>query len=166
MKKYNILFADLDGTLINPISKNTFPQGIWDMALNFDAFDAIKKMNPDYVFIVTNQGGIPKFVSECAFETKLNYVKASLQSYCNIKTIDAMYCVSDNKDNIYRKPNIGMLDHLVKFYELTNKEDMLMIGDASGNPGNFSDSDKMAAENFGIEYKDINEFINEYSKQN
>lgn len=44
MKQYEVIFADLDGTLINTISGETFPKGIWDMKLNFDALDAIKKL--------------------------------------------------------------------------------------------------------------------------
>ena len=31
MKKYDIIFSDLDGTLIKNISGETFPKGIWDM---------------------------------------------------------------------------------------------------------------------------------------
>jgi hypothetical protein len=33
-----------------------------------------------------------------------------------------------------------------------------MIGDASGKEGQFSDSDKKTAENFGIDYLDIEDF--------
>lgn len=36
-----------------------------------------------------------------------------------------------------------------------------MIGDASGKEGSFSDSDKKTAENFGIDYMDVQDFINE-----
>lgn len=39
------------------------------------------------------------------------------------------------------------------------KEMCLMIGDASGLPGQFSDSDKKCAENFGIDYMDVNDFL-------
>mgnify|MGYP002859771067 CR=1 FL=1 len=60
MKKYKVLFSDLDGTLIDTLSGETFPKGIWDMKLKFDVIEAIKKLDPDYVFIVTNQGGIEK----------------------------------------------------------------------------------------------------------
>ena len=35
-----------------------------------------------------------------------------------------------------------------------------MIGDDSGKPGDFSDSDKKCAENFGIDYIDVEDFIN------
>ncbi len=58
MKNYKILFADLDGTLIKTKSRETFPKGIWDMEFRFEVLDAIKKMQPDYILIVSNQGGI------------------------------------------------------------------------------------------------------------
>ena len=35
-----------------------------------------------------------------------------------------------------------------------------MIGDASGKEGQFSDSDKKTAENFGIDYMDVDDFVN------
>lgn len=44
------------------------------------------------------------------------------------------------------------------------KEDCLMIGDASGLEGQFSDSDKKTAENFGIYYMDVHEFVETYNK--
>ena len=40
--------------------------------------------------------------------------------------------------------------------------DILMIGDASGKPGDFNDSDKMTAINAGIKYLDVETFINLY----
>ena len=33
MKEYKVIFADLDGTLIETISGETFHKGIWDMKL-------------------------------------------------------------------------------------------------------------------------------------
>lgn len=35
----------------------------------------------------------------------------------------------------------------------------LMVGDASGLPGQFSDSDKVCAENAGIDYMDVTRFV-------
>lgn len=40
MKEYKVIFADLDGTLIETISGETFPKGIWDMRIRFDVLDA------------------------------------------------------------------------------------------------------------------------------
>ena len=57
-RRYKVLFCDLDGTLIEALSGRIFPQGIWDMRFRFDVLDAIKRLSPEYVFLVTNQGGI------------------------------------------------------------------------------------------------------------
>lgn len=43
MKKYKVLFCDLDDTLIETLSGKTFPKGIWDMKIKFDVLDAIIK---------------------------------------------------------------------------------------------------------------------------
>ena len=39
-----------------------------------------------------------------------------------------------------------------------------MIGDASGKPNQFSDSDKKTAENFGCDYMDVEDFVNSNPK--
>jgi hypothetical protein len=44
-----------------------------------------------------------------------------------------------------------------------NSSSCLMVGDASGLEGQFSDSDKMCAFNAGISYMDVSEFISKYS---
>lgn len=169
MKKYKVLFCDLDGTLIDTLSGETFPKGIWDMKLKFDVLDAIKKFSPQCVFIVSNQGGIEKgFVDRRNFEFKMEYIIRSVKEYINVFT-EYSYCDSNDKDSHYRKPNTGMLESLLykcqtKWFkcEGINKEDCLMIGDASGLEGQFSDSDKKTAENFGIDYMDVNEFVKVY----
>lgn len=58
-----------------------------------------------------------------------------------------------------------MLENMLKeFCENTgleiSKEECLMIGDASGLEGQFSDSDLKTAENFGCDYLDVTEFTN------
>ena len=40
-----------------------------------------------------------------------------------------------------------------------------MIGDASGKPGQWSDTDKKTAENFGIDYLDVEDFVKEMSNE-
>lgn len=74
MKQYDIIFADLDGTLIETISGSVFPKGIWDMKFRFNVLDAIKKLNPKYILIVSNQGGIESgFVDAPSFRRKSIY---------------------------------------------------------------------------------------------
>ena len=161
MKQYKLLFADLDGTLIEPITLKTFPQGIWDMKIKFDVLDKIKELNPDVLFIITNQGGIESgFVNQILWEQKIKYICAAISEYCKIDVHYEM-CPSNNKQDKDRKPNIGMVNKCIeKYSEFKNLDDALMIGDASGKPGQFSDSDLKCAENAKIDYMDVEDFIN------
>ena len=172
MKKYKVIFADLDGTLIDTISGETFPKGIWDMKIKFDVLDKIKEIRPFVLLIVTNQGGIEKgFVDRRNFEFKMEYLRRSISEYAHV-FVEYSYCDSNDKSNGYRKPNTGMLDSLLNKFrkkfalmhtysdsEPILNEDCLMIGDASGKEGQFSDSDLRTAENFGIDYIDVNDFV-------
>ena len=164
MKHYKVLFADLDGTLIETINGETFPKGIWDMQIKFDVLNAIKELNPEYILIVSNQGGIESgFVDAQNFRAKSEYVARAVGEYCNCKCY-AMYCETNDKLDPYRKPNTGMLERLMESYIGDDfdyiKPKSLMIGDASGKEGQFLDSDKKTAENFGIDYMDVNDFVN------
>lgn len=159
-----VLFADLDGTLIDTISGNTFPKGIWDMQFKWDVIQAIKDYGFEILLIVSNQGGIEKgFVNERHFtKGKMNYIQFALMEYLGIP-VEYDYCKSNDKNNPFRKPSTGMLEHicsknLPKHNIISFKDEMLMIGDASGKEGQFSDSDKKTAENFGIDYLDIKDF--------
>lgn len=164
MKEYKVIFCDLDGTLIETISGETFPKGIWDMRIKFDVLDAIKNLNPEYILIVSNQGGIESgFVDDDNFCAKFEYVTGAIKEYCNCKCY-GMYCVSNDTSNQYRKPNTMMLEVLLEKYVGDDlgyiKSVSLMIGDASGKEGHFSDSDKKTAEKSGIDYMDVNDFVN------
>ena len=164
LKTKKVIFCDLDGTLIETISGETFPKGIWDMRIKFDVLDAIKKLNPEYLLIVSNQGGIEKgFVDTYDFCVKLEYVVRAIKKYCDCECY-AKYCEYNDKLSYYRKPNTGMLESLLERYVGDDfdyiKQKSLMIGDASGKEGQFSDSDKKTAENFGIDYMDVEDFLN------
>ena len=143
MKKYEIIFADLDGTLIDTISGKTFPKGIWDMKIKFDVLDKIKELKPKYLLIATNQGGIEKgFVDEFKFRHKLKYICSVIKEYCECEEVFSCYCTSNDKTNPNRKPNTGMLEYLTGTFvwgDLDHiKSNSLMIGDASGKEGQFS----------------------------
>lgn len=162
-KEYLYLFADLDGTLIETLSGEIFPKGIWDMKFRFDVLDAIKRMNPEMILIASNQGGIELgYVSEEEFNTKMEYICKSIEDYCAIPCFGA-YCDSNDPKCFNRKPNVGMIQTLAAVYIEAALEniaaDSLMIGDASGKEGQFSASDKNTAKNCGMEYMDVQDFI-------
>ena len=116
LQNKKVIFCDLDGTLIETISGETFPKGVWDMRIKFDVLDAIKKLNPEYIFIMSNQGGIESgFVDEYDFKNKIGYIACAIREYCDCKCY-YMYCETNDKSDPYRKPNTGMLEILVKSY--------------------------------------------------
>lgn len=165
MKKPKVIFCDLDGTLIQTRSGKRFAQGMWDMELKLDVLRKIKEIEPEYFFIVTNQGGIGQFFTEKDFETKLNYIEIAIRDYIKhkeLKSIDSIYCPTMDKNDNFRKPNPGMLSYFVKQYDLLSKykkSEMMMIGDASGKEGQFSDTDYQTALRYGIQYLDVGDLL-------
>lgn len=167
-----VLFIDLDDTLIKTISGKTFPEDISDFRIQLPVLDKIAEKFPklEYFFIVTNQGGVGKYFTEDDIATKVY----SISEFCSNYLIDRvekggylkhnyLYCDSTDSKNPMRKPNTGMLDWLYSYYNLHHHFDhsqMIMIGDASGKEGDFSDSDKKCAENFDIDYLDVRDFLN------
>lgn len=138
------------------------------MQIKFDVLDKIRELKPEYLLIVTNQGGIEKgFIDEWRFGQKLGYICSSIEEYCGCEKVFSCYCPSNNKTDPNRKPNTGMLENLIKTFVEPFvrhnfdyiKSKSLMIGDASGKEGQFSDRDKKCAENFGIDYLDVNDFV-------
>lgn len=174
LNEKKILFADLDGTLIQTASGKTFAEDCTDFRIRKDVLDKIRRMDGlSFIQIVTNQGGIPQFIKKRDFEAKIWGIAQFIRAYVNEDIffedrveVGFSYCDSMEKDNPHRKPNTGMLDSFIdenlRFANksLKDKANMLMIGDASGKDGQFSDSDKKCAENFGIDYLDVEDFLN------
>lgn len=156
-----ILFADLDGTIIKTKSGNTFSQDPNDWELIPGIREAIMNYLPDVFHIVSNQGGIALGkVRRDDFDRKLINVFNTLNLPHNIKT-SSDYCASLSKNDPRRKPNPGMILDFLKHHP--GNHECLMIGDASGKPGQFSDSDLVAAKNAGINYLDISDFLRRYN---
>jgi DNA 3'-phosphatase len=166
-----VLFADLDGTLIQTASGKTFAEDCTDFRIRKDVLDKIKCMDEMvFICIVTNQGGIPKYTPKHDFEAKLSAIIQFITNYCNDNAegcieVFARYCISEDNTNPSRKPNTGMLESIMNDElrwadkPFKDKANMLMIGDASGKDGQFSDSDKVCAERFGIDYLDVEDFL-------
>ena len=168
MKKYKYLFCDLDGTLIKTASGKTFAEDATDFRIRKDVLDKIKELHQkndlEFIAIVTNQGGIPQYISERDFAAKLKAIVTFIE-YITSTLVMSYYCASLEPSDENRKPNVGMLVKAARDFEKFlgqskfDKEKALMIGDASGKPGQFSDSDKKTAENFGIDYMDVEDFV-------
>ena len=179
MTRKKIIFIDLDGTLIETITGETFPKGVWDMKILWNVWQSlkryVKKNKTEWVFIITNQGGIETgHVDITNWLRKFKYIQSALKEFLNCDDdlgIDVMgaFCPVNDKGQPSRKPNTGMLRYLLStiddrwddFNSIHHipKSLMVMIGDASGKPGDFSNSDKKTAENFGINYMDVDELI-------
>ena len=161
-----VLFIDLDGTLIKTISGKTFPEDISDFRIQLPVLNKIIEKLPNLkkFFIVTNQGGLKSDFAKHDFRAKLYAIEDICCDYLNNRFgdsvgSDSQYCPSMKKTDPYRKPNTAMLEGLYGRWEVESKEECIMIGDASGKPGDFSDSDKKCAENFGIDYIDVRDFL-------
>lgn len=144
----------MDGTLIKTISGKTFPEDITDFRIQLPVLNKVIEKFPNlgYFFIVTNQGGIGKFITEDDFKTKISSICMLCGYYLGDRYNQRIikdnwdYCNSMDKADPRRKPNTGMLENFYKYACVKNKAEYIMIGDASGKPGDFSDSDKKCAE--------------------
>ena len=173
LSKKRVVFMDLDDTLIKTASGKTFPRSVADFTIRLDVLKKLRELDLALIMIVTNQGGIPKFCKEWEFKAKIKAVTAFVNAYVGTIT-QYRYCTSLDKSDPKRKPNTGMLDDLLvnanghrKSFGLRPYEkcEMFYIGDASGIHNDvrddYSDDDRRCAENFGIEYVDVEEFVGE-----
>lgn len=167
LNKKKVLFCDLDGTLIETMTGGVFPKGVWDVKLKLDVWEQIKKKLPNvrYIFIVSNQGGIEKgSVNEDSFRNKLRWVCSAMKDYFSktVIKVEGVFCPTNDSLDEWRKPNIGMYQYMTEVYlagKNVSKDDMIMLGDASGKPGQFSDSDRISAVKFKIDYTDVEDFL-------
>lgn len=178
IKNKGILLFDFDGTLVETASGKTFATDLTDMRIKTDVINKILDVMQDNgvkVFaIVSNQGGVGLgYVAALDIEAKIEYVLRCVHDMAVKRGIrgvlyEKRLCYSYNKQDPMRKPNAGMIDDIlmkckdiimpgINFSQL--KECSLMVGDASGLPGQFSDSDKVCAENAGIDYMDVIQFL-------
>ena len=157
-----VLLCDLDGTLIETKSGKTFPVDENDWKFKEWIKEAIQEYNPKYIFIISNQGGIVNgFVDEIRFRAKLDTIMDEIRTWGNF-IVGGTYCKSNEPDDEFRKPNTGMVDYFRHDYYFGydfSPRQALMIGDASGLEGQFSDSDARCAHNAGIRYVDVQHFI-------
>ena len=127
---------DYDWTIVNPKDGKTFPTNIDDWQWLYpDVPNKIKKYYEDGYMIVifTNQSKTWK-------HEQIKLV---------IKTLEIPIFIVIATDKINYKPNLNLFTTFIKNNKI-DKDKSFFIGDALGRKTDFSDSDKIFAENIGI----------------
>lgn len=153
----DIIFLDLDGTLIKTISGETFPKDYNDWKINTPVINFIEKYkkgltNPLFI-LVTNQLGIDRgHVKENLFRDKVSRIEDKLHfNFDDIFIADTIY-------SGFRKPRVTGIQKHLKDLGIQPSDKSCMIGDAGGRKDShgkkidFSDSDLKFAENLGIHF--------------
>jgi len=127
---------DYDWTLVKPKNGKTFPSNIDDWQWLFPNIpEKIKKYYEDGYMIVifTNQ-------SKSWKHHQIQFVA---------KTLNIPIFIVIATDKADYKPNTILFDTLLG-NNIVNKDEAFFVGDALGRKSDFSDSDKVFAENIGI----------------
>jgi bifunctional polynucleotide phosphatase/kinase len=127
---------DFDWTLVNPKNGKTFPKDIDDWQWLYDSIPTkIKEYydNNHMIVIFTNQS------KDWKVDQILNVAQ--------VLDIPLFVVIARDK-NLY-KPNIELFNKFIKKHSI-DLDNSFFVGDALGRKSDFSDSDKVFAENIGI----------------
>lgn len=177
IKNKRILLFDFDGTLVETRSDSLFAKDLTDMKIKQDvvnrALDLMEQNGVKYFGIISNQCDVGVgFVSDEDIDAKINYVLRCVHDLAVKRGIRGVVyghyeCFSIDEHDPMMKPNPGMVYKALGACRLMmdgiTYEDItkmtLMVGNASGMPGQFSDSDKVCAEKAGVDYMDVIQFV-------
>lgn len=173
-QKVKVAFFDADGTLRRSKSGTLVVRSREDIELLPFVASKLGDLHDEgyLIAIVSNQGGIPKHTTveqtESLFASTVSelWVRGGPVHYFDF---------AENYDND-RKPHTGMAERMEGILAalpggpfLLDKENSFMVGDAGytpldvtpeGTPGmDFSNSDRLFAENYGIEYRPPEQFF-------
>jgi len=151
---------DLDHTLIRPKSGNVFPKNLNDWELMpFSIKSKLEKLSSDHLItIFSNQKKTHhQKYSDDEFLKKIDSIHAKLG-------IDFIFIAALEDDN-YRKPRIGMYEHLLEKEGVQiNKDASFYVGDMAGRKTDKYDTDLKFAKNIGIKFMTPEEyFLNQSS---
>jgi len=134
IEDYKNIFFDRDGV----INKVVIRQGLISSPRSLNEFELREDFTAFYhsleknkrIFVVTNQPDINRRLLD---QEELNKMHKIIMDSFNI--MDLIYCPHDNEDNcLCRKPKPGMINDLIKKYDLDPKE-CLLIGDSGKDIG-------------------------------
>jgi hypothetical protein len=136
MKKYKILFIDLDTVLIKPIKGEDKPLGIWDMQFRWDNIDCIKWLASNglsLIGIFSHQLEVPYLESRSGFQAKLEYVSLCLSQLCNYIAVDTKYTTLSANREQWKYSVREMFDFMCgkegSIYRATNTDEILIVTD-------------------------------------
>ena len=170
-RQKKIIMCDLLDNIIEPLSSQgrpgVSPQGIYDMRIKFEVLDRFRAINPEFLFILTNQNFTPGTAGEKVFKAMVDYLVLAIAEYMRIPYENVKCFVKTGYDirDPYVKPNVGLMQVALKsipdLKEKYKKEDILVCGSASGLAGQ-GNRDIEMAKRFGVDYIDIQELLSYY----
>lgn len=136
-----MLAVDYDHTIVTPKNCRKFPKDVDDWEWFDSSIPKIIKQYYDDGFMIvifTNQSK----------QWKHEQIKIVIEAL----GVPSFVVIATNK--VYYKPNINLFHEFMNknSFKTINYEQSLFIGDALGRKNDFSDSDKVFAENIGIKY--------------
>ena len=129
---------DYDWTLVNPKDGNTFPKDIHD----WEWYSCIV---PSFIKQQYKKGFMIVIFTNQSKDWKVDQIKLVLETL----NIPLFLVIARSKQDY--KPNISLFNHFIEDTTIDFKESYY-VGDALGRKADFSDSDKLFAQNIGIPY--------------
>lgn len=139
------LILDRDG-VINHVKANGYITDPGEFKLNDDFKRIVKKIADKfrYIFVTTNQKGVGKGIMS-QHELDIIHQKLIEEVESLGGRIDKIYSsTSVDPNDINRKPNIGMANHIKKDYPIVDFTCSVVVGD--------SETDRLFANNIGAQY--------------
>lgn len=139
------LILDRDG-VINHVKANGYITDPGEFELNDDFKRIVKKIADKfrYIFVTTNQKGVGKGIMS-QHELDIIHKKLIEEVESLGGRIDKIYSsTSVDPNDINRKPNIGMANHIKKDYPIVDFTCSVVVGD--------SEADRLFANNIGAQY--------------
>ncbi len=166
-----IICCDLLDNVIESLTANgrvgVQPHGIYDMRIKFEVLDKFRAINPEYVFVLTNQNFTPGTAASKVYKAMVDYLMYSIAEYMRMP-YENVRCLTKTGYDVRDKdvkPNTGLLQKALSSIpdvkDRFKKEDILVCGSASGLAGQ-GNRDIEMARRFGVDYIDIQELLNYY----